>query len=210
MEFVLLSMIVLIMIVAIVASRLASNSYPFPFNRKEALFTNAERTFQVLLERAVGDKYRVVSRVRLADLVTIRNGVSKQAAEKAVGMAGSKYLDFVICNKETMAPCGVIDLVNTQGKGYKIKKDWFVSGALEASSIPHIRIKVKAGYTVDEIRLCVNKHIIGAVPSTPKVPATRIPATLVKPRPKRQPVGTGLAPALSQSQARTELAQLPH
>ena len=47
---------------------------------------------------------------------------------------------------------GVLDLVDTQGKGYKLKKDWFVSGALEAASIPHIRIKVKANYTVDEIR----------------------------------------------------------
>ena len=169
MELILFAMISLIVIVAMLASRLNDNSFPFPFDKKESLFTPAEKNFQNLLEQALGGKYRIINRVKLADLVTIRNGVSSRAGQAALTNAESKYLDFAICDRENMKLCGVIDLVDTQGKGYKIKKDWFVSGALEASSIPHIRIKVKANYTVDEIRSCIYSRLLGNKPPAPKV-----------------------------------------
>jgi type II secretory pathway pseudopilin PulG len=211
MEYVLLAMIVLIVIVAVVASRLADNSFPFPFNRKETLFTNAEKTFQLLLEHALGENYRVINRVRLSDLVSIRNGVSKRTSDKAYVMANTKYVDFVICDKDNLTPKGVIDLVNTSGKGYKVTKDWFVAGALEASNIPHIRIKVKSGYSIEEIRQCVNQLILGGKLDTPKYAGTRIPAPLLRARPKKvEPVETKTGISLPAPTKRPELAHIPH
>ena len=214
MEFVLLTMIVLIVVVAVVASRLADNSYPFPFNKKDVLFTKAEKSFLVLLEKALGDNYRVINRVRLSDLLTIRNGVSQKTSQKANTLANAKYLDFVICHRESMTPCGVIDLVNTTGKGYKVKKDWFVSGALEASSIPHIRVKVKPGYSVDEIRNCVQKHLLGGETLQPKLSGKRIPAQMVKPRPSKKPAPDPIPRAelalAHKKQVQGQLAHLQH
>ena len=83
----------------------------------------------------MGPKYRILNRVKLSDVVTIRNGVSTRASQVAATNANAKYLDFVICDRTNMKLLGAIDLVDTQGKGYKIKKDWFVSGALEAAAI---------------------------------------------------------------------------
>lgn len=191
MEFILFMMIALVVIVALMATRLIDTSYPFPFDRKTTVFTHAEKNFHQLLEQAVGNKYRIVNRVKLADIVTIRKGVSKKAAQKALFNAKNKYLDFAICDKETMELAGVIDLVDTQGKGYKVKKDWFVSGALEAAAIPHVRIKVKGHYTLDEIKTCLNKRILGKNTTTPKVKGKVIPAPLVKARPTR-PRSTGV------------------
>ena len=52
-----------------------------------------------------------------------------------------------------MSIVAVIDLVNNANKdGHKAVPDWFVSGALEASGIPYIRMKIKAGYTVADIQ----------------------------------------------------------
>jgi hypothetical protein len=203
MELILFAMISLIVIVAMLASRLNDNSFPFPFDKKESLFTPAEKNFQNLLEQALGGKYRIINRVKLADIVTIRNGVSSRASQKASTNADSKYLDFAICDRETMKLCGVIDLVDTQGKGYKIKKDWFVSGALEASSISHIRIKVKTNYTVDEIRACIYSRLLGNRPPAPKVKGKIIPAPMLKPRPNRSKEEVG---ALSPVAARAQLA----
>jgi hypothetical protein len=185
MEFILFAMISLIVIVALLASRLNDNSFPFPFDKKESLFTSAEKNFQNLLEQSLGGKYRIINRVKLSDILTIRNGVSSRASQSAVSNAESKYLDFVICDRDTMKLLGVLDLVDTQGKGYKLKKDWFVSGALEAASIPHIRIKVKANYTVDEIRACINSRLLGNRPPAPKMKGKIIPAPMLKPRPNR-------------------------
>ncbi len=204
MEFILLALITLVVIVAVLASRLNDNSFPFPFDSKKAIFTPAEKNFQNLIEQALGPKYRVLNRVRLSDVVTIRNGVSSRASQTAAKSAESKYLDFVICNRSSMKLLGAIDLVDTQGRGYKIKKDWFVSGSLEAASIPHLRIKVKANYTLEEIRTCIQTRLFGQSMANfapqPKVKGRVIPAPMVRARNKS--VG-----ALSSAAARTQVEQ---
>ncbi len=186
MELVLVGLIGLIVIVTLLASRLNDNSFPFPFDSKPTVFTPAEKNFQNLVEKALGEEYRVLNRVKLADIVTVRKGVSTKAGQTAVNNANNKYLDFVICERDSMKLLGTVDLVDTNGKGYKVKKDWFVSGALEASSIPHIRIKVKPNYSVEEIRTCIANRLLGKeIKRTPKVQGRVIPAPLVKARPKR-------------------------
>lgn len=202
MELILFALVSLIVIVGVLASRLNDNSFPFPFDSKNSVFTPAEKNFQNLVEQAMGAKYRVINRVKLADIVTIRNGVSERASQSAINNAEGKYLDFVICDRNTMKLLGAIDLVDTQGKGYKIKKDWFVSGALEAASIPHLRIKVKANYTLDEIRACINSRLLGNRSPLPKVKGKIIPAPMVKARKRTTGV---LAPAAAQAQLTPQL-----
>ena len=214
MELILFALVSLIVIVGVLASRLNDNSFPFPFDSKNAIFTPAEKNFQNLVEQAMGNKYRVINRVKLADIVTIRNGVSDRASQSAVNNAEGKYLDFVICDRNTMKLLGTIDLVDTKGKGYKIKKDWFVSGALEAASIPHLRIKVKANYTLDEIRACINSRLLAnySLSPSPKVKGKVIPASMVKARTRNTGV---LAPSAAQAQLTPQLSgqsltALPH
>ena len=212
MEFILFMMITLIVIVALMATRLIDTSYPFPFDRKTTVFTNAEKNFQNLLEQAVGDKYRIINRVKLADIITVRKGVSSKASQKALFNAKNKYLDFAICDKNTMELAGVIDLVDTQGKGYKVKKDWFVSGALEAATIPHVRIKVKGNYTLDEIKACLNSRILGKNTTSPKIRGKIIPAPLVRARPQKNTgvVTTNVATGINQIAPPRTSAALPH
>ena len=219
MELILFTLITLVVIVAVLASRLNDNSFPFPFDSKKAIFTPAEKNFQNLVEQAMGTKYRIINRVKLADIVSIRNGVSNRAGQTASNNANSKYLDFVICERDSMKLLGVIDLVDTQGKGYKIKKDWFVSGALEAAAIPHIRIKVKPNYTIDEIRACINSRILGNNAPSPQVKGRIIPAPLVKARPRATGVLTPAAaqamlpknsPAMARQLTSPQAAALPH
>jgi len=212
MELILFALISLIVFVGVLASRLNDNSFPFPFDSKNSVFTPAEKNFQNLVEQAMGTKYRIINRVKLADIVTIRNGVSDRASQSAVNNAEGKYLDFVICDRNTMKLLGTIDLVDTQGKGYKIKKDWFVSGALEAAAIPHLRIKVKANYTLDEIRACIHSRLLGNRSPLPKVKGKVIPAPMVKARTR---TAGALTPAAAQAQLTPQLSgqsltALPH
>ncbi len=216
MEIILFALISLIVIVGVLASRLNDNSFPFPFDSKPSVFTPAEKNFQNLIEQAMGHKYRVLNRVKLADVVTIRHGVSSRASQSAVANAEGKYLDFVICERSSMKLLGAIDLVDTQGKGYKIKKDWFVSGTLEAAAIPHLRIKVKANYTLDEIRACINSRLLGNRSPQPKVKGKIIPAPMVKARSRSTGALTPaaakaqLAPQLTNSLSGHPVAALPH
>jgi hypothetical protein len=220
MELILFALISLVVIVAVLASRLSDRSFPFPFDSKSAIFTPAEKNFQNLVEQAMGPKYRIINRVKLSDVVTIRSGVSSRASQSAVANADGKYLDFVICDRASMKLLGTIDLVDTQGRGYKIKKDWFVSGTLEAASIPHLRIKVKANYTLDEIRSCIHTRLLGKSAANfapqPKMKGRVIPAPMVKARSKNvgalssAAANAQLNPELSGQLASPQMNALPH
>ncbi|GFD67163.1 hypothetical protein KUL156_31860 [Alteromonas sp. KUL156] len=160
MELAIILMMLLI-VVALGAIKLSDGGVAFPFRRKPQLFTPVEHTFLNLIEQAVGKEFRIVCRVRLNDLIAIRQSANKKTASQALSRASARQLDFVLVNKHDMSPVMAIDLVHSQGKeGYKTQKDWFVTGALDAAGLPHARIKVKSGYTVDDIRECLESKLI--------------------------------------------------
>ena len=147
----------ILIVFSIIAIKLSNPELQYHFSQKDQLFTATERTFLNLLEVAVGTEYRILCRVRLADLLSAKHANAQ--AKAALKTAKSKELNFVLCRKTDMRPIAAIDLVNPQDK-YKQQKDWFVTGALDSAKIAHVRIKVKAGYTPNDIRTCIMNKII--------------------------------------------------
>ena len=145
-------LLMLLVFVGIGALKLSAQStatqLTFPFRRRQQLFTPVERNFLELLEKAVGHEFRIICRVRLADIISVKQGTTRKNSQVALSKAIGKQLDFVLCSKQTMDPVLAVDLVYQQGKeGYKLQRDWFVNGALDAAKVPHMRIKVKSGYS---------------------------------------------------------------
>ena len=160
MELAIILMMLLI-VVALGAIKLSDGGMAFPFRRKPQLFTQVEYSFLTLIEQAVGREFRVMCRVRLNDMVAVRQSTKKKTASQALSRASSRQLDFVLVEKDTMSPVLAIDLVHNQGKeGYKTQKDWFVTGALDAAGVPHVRIKVKSGYSIEDIRECIENKLV--------------------------------------------------
>ena len=160
MELAIILMMLLI-VVALGAIKLSDGGVAFPFRRKPQLFTPVEHSFLNLIEQAMGREFRIICRVRLSDIVSVRQSANKKTASQAISRASSRQLDFILVDKQDMSPILAIDLVHNQGKeGYKTQRDWFVSGALDAAGVPHARIKVKSGYTVDDIRECLENNLI--------------------------------------------------
>jgi hypothetical protein len=153
-------LLMLLIIVAVTAMKLHEPELAFPFKKKVSLFTPVERTFLAMIEEAVGQKYRIMCRVRLADIVTVRQSTDKKTSKDALARASGRHLDFVLCSKEDMSPVMAIDLVHNNGKeGYKSQRDWFVTGSLDAAHIPHVRIKVRSGYKVQDIKECIEAKL---------------------------------------------------
>ena len=168
MELAIILMMLLI-VVAIGAIKLNEQGISFPFKRKTNLFSNTERQFLELIEQAVGYRYRVICRVKLTDILTLRQSTDKKTGKTALLRAAGRQLDFVLCDKDDMLPVVAIDLVHKQGKeGYKSQRDWFVSGALDAARIPHLRVKVKSGYTPQEMRECIENKLAPMKRKEPK------------------------------------------
>lgn len=170
MELVIILMILLI-IVAVAAIKLNEPALAFPFKKKASLFTPVERSFLMLIEEAVGRDYRILCRVKLVDILAVRQSTDKKTSKNAVSRANSRYLDFVLCSKNDMTPVIAVDLVHSNNKeGYKKQKDWFVTGSLDAANIPHVRIKVRSGYKAQDIKECIEAKLPQRRPSQIKAP----------------------------------------
>lgn len=153
-------LMMLLIIVAVGAMKLHEPSLAFPFKKKGNLFTPVERTFLALIEEAVGNEYRILCRVKMSDILAVRQSTDKKTSKNAVSRASAKNLDFVLCSKTDMSPVMAIDLVHNTGKdGYKTQRDFFVNGALDAAHIPHVRIKVRSGYKAQDIRECIQAKL---------------------------------------------------
>lgn len=198
MEYVLIAIFLLVVIASIFASKFTDNDNPYPFNAKKSLLSQVEVAFLQLLEKAVGDDYKVVSRVKLVDVLEFKNGVSNKTKRAALAKAQGKQLDFALVDKNTLKVVAAVDLVNNATQnGHKAQRDWFVSGALESAGIPHVRIKVKAGYKPSEVRQAIMFKLGKPVPKS---------APIIR-RPKRERESIALSPSQVKTQS-TALAQI--
>ena len=160
MELMIVLLAVLVVVAAFLASRFMNHGNPFPFSKKSSLFTQVERSYLNMLEQAVKGKYKVMNRVKMADILELKNNVDAKSRIAASVKLNAKYLDFVLCDPADMSIVAVVDLVNNNSKaGHKAVPDWFVSGALEASGIPYIRMKIKAGYTAADIQAAIASRL---------------------------------------------------
>ena len=167
MEFIIILLVVCAVAAALLISRFSHHGNPFPFHKRQQLFTVVERSFLQLLERAVGEKYKIISRVKLADVLELKENADDKSRRAAMQKLNAKYLDYVLCNTEDMSIVAVIDLVNNSNlQGHKAVPDWFVQGALETAGIPYVRMKVKAGYTVADIQQGLAAKL-GNIPMAP-------------------------------------------
>lgn len=187
MELAIILMMLLI-VVALTALKLNDGGLSFPFKRKASLLSQTELTFLDLIENAVGTQYRVLCRVRLSEVLSLRQNTDKRTAKHALLKASSRQLDFVLCSKHDMSPVIAVDLVNNTSKeGYKKQRDWYVSSALDAARIPHLRIKAKSGYSPADIRECIEAKLAPLQRKTPKpvMPGTQNPDNPRADKPKR-------------------------
>ena len=168
MEYVLLLILLLVVVVAMVASRFIDSGNPFPLQKKTTLFSPVERSFMQLLEKAVDKEYKILNRVKLADVMELKAGISDKARASTMQKLNAKYLDFVLCDPTDFSVVAVLDLVNNTSKdGHKAVPDWFVNGALDAAGVPYLRMKIKAGYTAADIQAAIAARL-GKVVAKPE------------------------------------------
>jgi hypothetical protein len=150
------TIIVLIIVVAVallLKPRTKRESVEYPYQKADSLFSPAERSFLGVLERAVGDKFKVLGKVRLADVISLISGLSKSDRQKALNRIVSKHVDFALCKKDDLSLICAIELDDSSHKKSDRKnRDDFLEKALNASSVPFIRFAARVSYNVQEVK----------------------------------------------------------
>ncbi|MBL74754.1 DUF2726 domain-containing protein [uncultured Idiomarina sp.] len=179
MEIILLLFVVVLIAVAVVASRMSESYVPYPYKMKDVTFCSAqEAQFLTLLDKAVSDDFRIFTKVRLSDLVSVKSGLSRAAQKDAQTKASQRILDYVLCDIDTMEIKAVIELEPASPQLNQQKRNLFLKNALGAAGLPFLRFKAQPGYRVAELKQYIHakiqqaEHIKAAIPGDQQRPAT--------------------------------------
>ncbi len=127
-------------------------SAAYPYVASLDLFTPNERLFLTALEQAAG-AYRVFGKVRVADVIEVRKGLSKGERQRAFNRISQKHLDFVLCYPHDLS---VFCAVKLDDKSHQRRdrraRDAFLEYALAAAQVPLVRVPSRRSYDVDELR----------------------------------------------------------
>ena len=152
-------LIVLIVVVAIALKRLKfllkkrGKKPSFPYQSRGKLFTPAERSFLGVLEQVVDDSVKIYGKVRLADVIQTKPGLSPSQRQTAFNKIQSKHLDFVICDASDLSIKYAIELDDkSHGEAKRKTRDDFLNQALATAEIPLFRFPAQKSYSLEEVR----------------------------------------------------------
>ena len=135
--------------------------------RKDLLFNPAEHSFLGVLKQILGNEYRIIRKVRIADIIRPQEGSSQSAGMSALDRISSQHLDFAVCDPRTMQVVGVIELDEPGHDGTSRRRhDKLVAAALSSAGIPLVRIPAQRAYTPAEIRVRLSGLLATANPSS--------------------------------------------
>jgi very-short-patch-repair endonuclease len=124
-----------------------------PYERTEHLFSPAERSFLGVLEEVLEKEFCILGKVRLADIIRPRKGLSNSERTSALNRITSKHVDFAVCDLRTRAVVGVIELDDSSHqKASRQRRDEFIDKALSAAGVPIVHIAAQKGYQLAEVR----------------------------------------------------------
>lgn len=135
--------------------RRSSGSFPHapPYALKPALFSPAERSFLGVLEQAIGNHYQIFGKVRIADVVETKSGLSASNRQKAFNRINAKHFDFLLCNRDDLTITCAIELDDkSHRKPSRQQRDAFVVDLCSTVGLPLVRVTARRTYTVPELR----------------------------------------------------------
>ena len=140
-----------------IGAKLSASQKPatidLPYEPRTPLFTPAERSFLGVLDQAVGEKYRIFGKVRVADVIKPLKGLPRPRYKSAFNRISSKHFDFVLCDADTLK---VLFAVELNDKSHKRKKraarDQLLNDICRVVEMPLVTFDAKASYSIVEVR----------------------------------------------------------
>lgn len=148
------------------------------YQKEPTLFTPAERSYLGVLEQALGNEFRIMGKVRLADILKVKPGVTGGARQAAFNKIQSKHLDFVACDPGDLSIRFAVELDDkSHNKQDRQDRDAFLDKSMEAAGLPIIRFAAKRTYSVQEVRDTIAARLNVQEPTATAAATTAMPAS---------------------------------
>jgi len=148
----------------------------FPYQKSDALFTPAERSFLGVLQQAVGNNAAIFGKVRVADVVEPKEGLGRSMRQKAFNKISAKHFDFLLCDKEDLSVACAIELNDSSHYSKRRQeRDEFLKGVCGAAGVPLIQIPAKSAYVISEVLALLPRYLtVKNIPDQEPSPAPAI------------------------------------
>jgi len=158
------AVVVIVAVVLLVA--LMRRAAAYPYRTLGYLLSEEEGRFLAALREALGSGHEVYPKVRLADLIEVRKGLTRKQRNEALARIAGRHVGFVVCDRETQAIRGVVELELGGGRRAGRRAPLpFLDAALGAAHVPLVRVPVQPSYATAELR---DKVLIGLQPAEGK------------------------------------------
>ena len=148
-----LALIVVVVLLLLVFVVYLTRRKRYPYQAKAALSSAAEYRFFVALESAVGAQARIFIKVRLADIVQVRDGLSERRFWQAFKLIASKHIDYVLCDADSHEVLCVIELDDRSHElAERRQRDAFVDKVFAKVGIPIFHFPVQARYDIEALQ----------------------------------------------------------
>ena len=123
------------------------------YDSQEFLLTKAEAAFFTVLVDAIGSSGHIFAKVRIADVLKTRKGISKSEHASAFNAISQKHIDFLVCRRDDCRFILAVELDDSSHGTIRAKKrDALVDRGFCSADIPLFRVKAARTYSVDNIR----------------------------------------------------------
>lgn len=103
---------------------------PYPYYRRWLLTNHEVQFYNILKEIAEENNLTILSKVRLADLIGVKNGLPSRRWGMYFGKIKAKHIDFIIADKVRLNPLLLIEVDdNSHNKPDRQERDYFVDKA---------------------------------------------------------------------------------
>lgn len=114
------------------------------YRKKDRVMNESEQALFINLQKTLGDRYIVLSKVRIEDFVEATHEVGGYGAR---GRIKSRHVDFLICDRATTQPLIAVELDGKSHRGEdQQKRDRFVDELYKTIGLPIYHVPVGSNF----------------------------------------------------------------
>lgn len=156
--------LVIIAVVLIAIKQVASNAAPEnagaadgkDYALRPAILSPAERSFLGVLESLLPEDVEYLTKVRLGDVFTTKQGLDGPHRTRARNRINQKHVDFLLVRASDLKPLAGIELDDASHEAEaRQRRDAFVDSVFQSCKIPLLHVPARATYNLEELRTTI-------------------------------------------------------
>ena len=164
-----------------------------PNTKTQGIPFSAERSFFGVVKTAIGERYEIFAKIRVADVLEPRSGGGRQGWQRAFNCIAMKHFDFVLCDPDTCQTIAAIELDDSSHRAAKAKeRDAFLNEACHSAGFPLIRFPARRAYSHHDVATTISNAI--SSDPTPRNPEQNVTDSTPKASPEQASVPYRAAP----------------